>query len=75
VRFSVAVTKKLIQQGRIPRDESIVISITGNGYKTLEVVAGSVERPFSIDADIKKFDDLYREPTPPPLERVRAAKG
>ncbi len=71
----VAVTKKLIQQGRIPRDESIVISITGNGYKTLEVVAGSVERPFCIDADIKKFDDLYRELTPPPLEKVRATKG
>src|SRR6185369_7848871 len=31
---TVAVTKKLIEQGRIPRDESIVISITGNGYKT-----------------------------------------
>lgn len=71
----VAVTKKLIQQGRIPRDESIVISITGNGYKTLEVVAESVEKPFCIDADIKKFDDLYRELTPPPLEKVRAAKG
>ena len=71
----VAVTKKLIQQGRIPRDESIVISITGNGYKTLEVVAGCVERPFCIDADIKKFADLYRELTPPPLEKVRAAKG
>jgi threonine synthase len=71
----VAVTKKLIQQGRIPRDESIVISITGNGYKTLEVVAESVEKPFCIDADIKKFDDLYRELTPPPLEKVRATKG
>jgi len=71
----VAVTKKLIQQGRIPRDESTVISITGNGYKTLEVVAESVEKPFCIDADIKKFDDLYRELTPPPLEKVRAAKG
>jgi threonine synthase len=29
---TVAVTKKLIEQGRIPRDESIVISVTGNGY-------------------------------------------
>ena len=40
----VAVAKKLIETGRIPRDESIVISITGNGYKTLETVAHSVER-------------------------------
>ena len=71
----VAVTKKLIQQGRIPRDESIVISITGNGYKTLEVVADSIAKPFCIDADIRRFDDLYREISPLSLEKVRAAKG
>jgi threonine synthase len=57
----VAVTKKLIQQGRIPRDESIVISVTGNGYKTLEVVAQSVEKPFTIQASLKNFDELYLE--------------
>lgn len=61
----VAVTKKLIQQGRIPRDESIVISITGNGYKTLEVVAQSVEKPFTIKADLKNFDELYLQLTQP----------
>lgn len=63
----VAVTKKLIQQGRIPRDESIVICITGNGYKTLETVAGSVEKPFTINANLKNFDELYlqlSQPTP-----------
>jgi threonine synthase len=57
----VAVTKKLIQQGKIPRDESIVISVTGNGYKTLEVVANSVEKPFTIQANLKDFDQLYLE--------------
>ncbi len=61
----VAVTKKLIQQGRIPRDESIVISITGNGYKTLEVVAQSVEKPFTINANLKTFDELYLQLTQP----------
>ncbi len=71
----VAVTRKLIEQGRISRDESIVISITGNGYKTLEVVAKGVPPPICIDADIKKFDDLYRELNIPRLERVRAAEG
>ncbi len=35
---TLAVTMKLIQQGRIPKNESIVISITGNGLKTLEAV-------------------------------------
>ena len=45
---TVAVTKKLIQQGRIPRDESIVISVTGNGYKTLEAVLDTLEADHSF---------------------------
>jgi threonine synthase len=60
----VAVTKKLIETGRIPRDESIVISITGNGYKTLETVAQSVERPYTIDATLQNFDELFRRLEP-----------
>ena len=58
---TLAVTKKLIEQGRIPRDESIVVSITGNGYKTLEAVARSVEKPFTIDATLDHFDDLFQQ--------------
>jgi threonine synthase len=61
----IAVTKKLIEQGRIPRDESIVVSITGNGYKTLEAVARSVEKPFTIDATLDHFDDLFQQLNPP----------
>jgi threonine synthase len=60
----VAVTKKLIQKGRIPRDESIVISITGNGYKTLEAVAPSIEQPYTIKATLKNFDQLYQDLNP-----------
>jgi threonine synthase len=60
----VAVAKKLIESGRIPRDESIVISITGNGYKTLETVAQSVERPYTIDAALKNFDELFERLEP-----------
>jgi threonine synthase len=56
----VAVAKKLIDSGRIPKDESIVISITGNGYKTLETVAGKVENPFTINATVENFDELYQ---------------
>jgi threonine synthase len=56
---TVAVTKKLIEQGRIPRDESIVVSVTGNGYKTLEAVLDSVDQPFRIPARLADFDELY----------------
>jgi len=67
---TVAVTKKLIEQGRIPRDESIVISVTGNGYKTLEAVSASVEAPFVINARLQDFDQLYGSLAPPPRRAI-----
>ena len=39
---TLAATRKLIEQGRIPPDESVVISITGNGLKTQEALEGSL---------------------------------
>ncbi|HWP60635.1 MAG TPA: threonine synthase [Candidatus Acidoferrales bacterium] len=69
----VAVARKLIQQGRIPRDEPIVISVTGNGYKTLEVVAGAVEKPLAIDADLRSFERLYAELDGAPGNKVGAS--
>jgi threonine synthase len=62
---TVAVTRKLIEQGRIPRDESIVISVTGNGYKTLEAVSASVASPFVINARLQDFDHLFDSLAPP----------
>ncbi|MBX3025513.1 threonine synthase [bacterium] len=68
---TVAVTRKLIEQGRIPRDESIVISITGNGYKTLEAVRDSVASPVVINARLQEFDHLFDSLTP----QARRAAG
>ncbi|MBI4596437.1 MAG: threonine synthase [Candidatus Tectomicrobia bacterium] len=56
---TVAVTKKLIEQGVIPTEESIVIAITGNGYKTLEAVQGSLGEAYNIEAKLSQFDKLY----------------
>ena len=61
---TVAVTKKLIELGRIPRNESIVISVTGNGYKTLEAVTATVANPFVINARLQEFDALYDQLAP-----------
>ncbi len=57
---TLAVTKKLIEQGRIPRDESVVISITGNGLKTQEALQGRLEEPPVIKASLRDFDELVR---------------
>jgi threonine synthase len=56
---TLAVAMKLIEQGRIARDETTVISITGNGYKTIEAVAGAIDQPSIIDARLKDFETLF----------------
>jgi threonine synthase len=66
----VAVAKKLIESGRIPPDECTVISITGNGYKTLETVASAVEKPFTISASLQRFDELYEQLEQPAQARA-----
>ncbi|MGB9736140.1 MAG: threonine synthase [bacterium] len=57
---TVGVAKKLIEQGRIPKDESIVILITGNGLKTQEVLLDHVEPLKVIPAKLDAFDELVR---------------
>jgi threonine synthase len=58
---TLAAAIKLIEQGRIPRDESIVISITGNGLKTQEAVVNELPIPRVIEAKISEFDKLLEE--------------
>ncbi|HEY8750866.1 MAG TPA: hypothetical protein VIM11_22975, partial [Tepidisphaeraceae bacterium] len=65
---TLAVTIKLIQQGRIPRDESIVVSITGNGLKTQEVVMNELPYPAVIEPKLADFDKLLEKV--PVLETV-----
>ncbi len=55
---TVAVTRKLLEQGRIPRDEEIVICITGNGLKTQEAVADILEQPAVIGRSLAEFEAL-----------------
>ena len=50
--------KKLIERGVIPKDESIVISVTGNGLKTQESLEGNLEEPPVIEANIADFEEL-----------------
>jgi threonine synthase len=62
---TLGVTKKLIEQGKIPRDEEIVVCITGNGLKTQDAIAGVVEQPVIIRPNIDDFAavlDGQREP-------------
>ena len=53
---TVAVTRKLIRQGRIKSDDLTVISITGNGLKTQEAIQGRLTEPMVIPARLSEFE-------------------
>ena len=56
---TLAATIDLIKRGRIPPDESVVVCVTGNGYKTAEVVADTVTRPVRLTRAFKDFESWY----------------
>ncbi|MGQ9696262.1 MAG: threonine synthase [Thermodesulfobacteriota bacterium] len=58
---TLGVAKKLITQGIIPKDESIVISITGNGLKTQEALQGKVVFSQIINPKLSEFDALIKK--------------
>lgn len=53
---TVAVTKKLIKQGKIKPDEETIISITGHGLKTQEAVMEALKKPIHIKPTLKSFE-------------------
>jgi threonine synthase len=71
---TLAATMKLIASGRIPRDESIVVSITGNGLKTQEVVVNDLPYPVVIEPKLAEFDKLVESESSIPMERSAAER-
>jgi len=53
---TLAATIQLLERGLIPRDESIVVGITGNGYKTSEAVRDRVTKPVHLGRSLEEFD-------------------
>jgi threonine synthase len=64
---TLAVAQKLIEQGRIDRDESIVICITGNGLKTQEPLLERMAKPVVIKPTLENFEAV--------LESLSVASG
>ncbi|MGH7373466.1 MAG: pyridoxal-phosphate dependent enzyme, partial [Candidatus Rokuibacteriota bacterium] len=53
---TVAATRKLIEAGRIPRNEPIVICVTGNGLKTPDVLHDRLSSDVTIRPSLSAFD-------------------
>ncbi|MBV8970220.1 MAG: threonine synthase [Verrucomicrobia bacterium] len=60
---TVACAKKLIESGKIPRDETVALCITGYGLKTQEAIADHVGEPEVILGNIRDFDALVATQT------------
>jgi threonine synthase len=67
---TIAVTRKLVELGRIPRDESIVACITGNGYKTAELLLDRMTTPVPLSRAFADFD-AWLEAEQPAVEAAR----
>lgn len=52
---------KLIKQKRIPKDESVLICITGNGLKTQEAVADKLHKPLKIKPNLASFEEEQKK--------------
>src|SRR5271169_1784142 len=58
---TVGVAKKLIACGKIPKDSSAVICVTGNGLKTLDAVQGHVGKPREIKPSLREIEALLAQ--------------
>lgn len=61
---TVAVAQKLLAQGRLSREGSTVLCITGNGLKTQEALLDKIARPVVIKPKLEDFEALVEAGTP-----------
>ena len=61
---TVGVAKKLVAQGKIPADESVVLCITGNGLKTLDAVDGHAGVTREIRPSLREFESVLAQDKP-----------
>lgn len=58
---TVACAKRLIETGKIKRDESTVLCITGNGLKTQEALSGHTLAPHHIKPQLASFEEVLKK--------------
>ncbi len=58
---TVATTRKLIENGKIGRNEKTVICVTGNGLKTQEALAGRTTEVHNIKPNMAAFEEIYKK--------------
>ncbi|MBI2815402.1 MAG: threonine synthase [Acidobacteria bacterium] len=67
---TIAVTRKLLQHGKISRDDETVLCVTGNGLKTLDALEGKLDLGVSIRPRIEEFEALVARAEQPAAANV-----
>jgi len=57
---SVAVLKKMVEDGKIDKDETTVCYVTGNGLKATESIMDVLSRPQVMQADVAKISAVVK---------------
>jgi len=57
---SVSVLKKMVDEGKIDRNDCTICYVTGNGLKTTEVMMEVLSKPQVMQADVAKISALVR---------------
>ena len=69
---TLAVTRKLVQRGVIKPGDSVVVCITGNGYKTADVMFDRVAVPTRIGRGLADFERAFGPQAVPQAAAARA---
>ncbi|MFN7913982.1 MAG: threonine synthase [Vicinamibacterales bacterium] len=64
---TLAATIDLVKRGVIKPGESAVVCVTGNGYKTAEVVEGKLQEPVQLSRAFKDFEAWWQSKQNPEL--------
>ena len=72
---TIAVTRKLLQSGKLNPEEETVLCITGNGLKTLDALQGQLDLGVTIRPRLEEFEaQVIRATRPPTVARGVAAE-
>ncbi len=67
---TVAVTRKLLQQGKLDPEAETVLGITGNGLKTLDALQGQLDLGITIRPRLEEFEAQVIRALRPPTVAV-----
>ena len=57
---SVSVLKKMVEEGKIDKDETTICYVTGNGLKATESIMSVLKKPEVMQADVAKISAVIR---------------